>query len=543
MRRRRGRLAIFAATLVLGTGAAAYYATPYAARRYIEKEYPGVTVRTVRLRPDGARLALDVDRPGLRATLPDVWVSRDKCVTVTGGHVWLTLGDSGGAKAPEHKLTASGLTVEVKRADWTGTLEGAALAEDGTITVTHACGSGPDAKGSLHGIRKTPDGTITVARAEVTPARDLPLKPPFTLEGVTLGADRKKISAKTISADGQRADDVTVDLTDLDKLGTLRIQAASAVVQHAWANPVPVVFDRPVKILVAGGVITAEVGDAGISWFRGARTVDGVGTCEAWVNAFPLGLREPLEGFSFTGKVDFRVVYGDKPSLVLNGACRAKCDAPRIKALRGPFHYEVYTSKNLLVDRVAGPGSREWMPLPALGTTLPTAAITMEDPGFTYHRGFVVQAYLNSLIDNLKLGRFHRGGSTISMQLAKNLWLRRDKTLGRKAQEFFLAQALESCLTKDQILELYLNVVEFGPDLYGIGPAAEHYFKTSASALSPVQAFWLASILPRPRSAVPPDEATLARIKGLMGRFVNDGRIPEHYLTEVAPGDDSEWGQ
>jgi membrane peptidoglycan carboxypeptidase len=130
------------------------------------------------------------------------------------------------------------------------------------------------------------------------------------------------------------------------------------------------------------------------------------------------------------------------------------------------------------------------------------------------------------------------------MQLAKNLWLRRDKTLGRKVQEFFLAQALESCFTKDQILELYLNVVEFGPDLYGIGPAAERYFKVSAAAISPVQAFWLASILPRPRSAVPPDAATLERIRKLMTRFAGDGKIPEAYLEDFsATTNDSEWGQ
>jgi membrane peptidoglycan carboxypeptidase len=263
-------------------------------------------------------------------------------------------------------------------------------------------------------------------------------------------------------------------------------------------------------------MLTAEIGNAGISWNRAAKTVEGVGSCEAWVAALPDGLREPLEGFTFTGKVDFKVNYGNKPSVTIKGGCYAKCDSKKIKALHKPFHYMVYSAKNELVDRVSGPNSKDWTPLGVMALTLPTAVITMEDPGFVYHRGFVVAAYRNSLLDNLKLGRFHRGGSTISMQLAKNLWLRRDKTLGRKAQEFFLAQALESCFSKDQILELYLNVVEFGLDLYGVGPAAQRYFGVPAEMLSPVQAYWLASILPRPRSAVPPNEAALERIGKLM---------------------------
>ena len=262
----------------------------------------------------------------------------------------------------------------------------------------------------------------------------------------------------------------------------------------------------------------------------------------AGLRRFQKDCGEPLETMSLTGDVSFSVDYGDKPQLKIKGACRASCKDPAIQALRKPFHYAVYSAKNELVDRVSGPGSKDWFPLVTLPPTLPTAAMTMEDPGFLLHRGFIPQAFENSLIDNLKLDRFHRGGSTITMQLAKNLWLRRDKTFGRKGQEFFLAQELESCFTKDEILELYLNVVEFAPDVYGVGPAAQHYFKMSPMTLSPVQAFYLASILPRPRNALPPTEGTLKGIQKLMSRFASDGRIPEHFLDEPGPQDDSEWG-
>ena len=105
-----------------------------------------------------------------------------------------------------------------------------------------------------------------------------------------------------------------------------------------------------------------------------------------------------------------------------------------------------------------------------------------------------------------------------------------------------MAQELESCFTKDEILELYLNVVEFAPNVYGIGAAAQHYFKKSPIALSPVQAFYLATILPRPRKAPPPTEATLAGVQKLMTRFASDGKIPEHFLNVPVLQDDSEWG-
>ena len=545
--KRRSKLAITAALALSGVVLGTYLSAPYVARRYIEKEYPGVTVQSVSLRMSGARMALEVKRPGIQASLPDVWVGRDKRVVVTGGHVWLTMGDTEASGGNKHKLTASGLTVEVTRKDWVGFLEGVDLAEDGTITVARGKGTGPDANGRFETARKNPDGTVSVLHAEVTVARDLPIKQPFTLEGVTVTADHQRVAVNAVIADGQRADGVTVEMATG---GHLHVLAASVTVQHPWLNPVPVTFSAlPVKLTVAsgaptGGMLTAEIGKAGISWHRASKTVDGVGSCEAWIAAFPEGLRNPLEDFRFEGEVNFRVIYGDTPSLMLKSSCKAKCDSPYLKALHKPFRYKVYTAKNDRVDRISGPGSVGWMPLGALNPTLPTAAITMEDPGFLFHKGFDVTAYRNSLVDNLKLGRFHRGGSTISMQLAKNLWLRRDKTFGRKAQEFFLAQALESCFTKDQILELYLNVVEYGPDLYGIGPAAEKYFKLSAGSLSPVQAFWLASILPKPRSAAPPDEATLDRTRKLMAYLVKGGRIPESYLEPpLAPGDDAEWGQ
>jgi membrane peptidoglycan carboxypeptidase len=127
------------------------------------------------------------------------------------------------------------------------------------------------------------------------------------------------------------------------------------------------------------------------------------------------------------------------------------------------------------------------------------AVLVTEDGSFHHHHGFDEEAIRNSIRENLRRGKFVRGASTISMQLAKNLYLDRGKNLSRKLQEAVLTMYLEQELTKEQIMELYLNVVEFGPMVYGIGPAAQHYFNTSASQLSLGQALYISSIMPNPK--------------------------------------------
>jgi membrane peptidoglycan carboxypeptidase len=149
---------------------------------------------------------------------------------------------------------------------------------------------------------------------------------------------------------------------------------------------------------------------------------------------------------------------------------------------------------------MAGPGTASWVPLVNISRHMETALLVCEDGRFWRHRGFDREAIANSIRDNLRADRFLRGASTISMQLAKNLYLKREKTVSRKLQEVVLTLLLEQELTKGEILELYLNVIEYGPGVYGIGDAAEHYFRTDPSELSLSQAFYLASILPNPRA-------------------------------------------
>jgi hypothetical protein len=121
-----------------------------------------------------------------------------------------------------------------------------------------------------------------------------------------------------------------------------------------------------------------------------------------------------------------------------------------------------------------------------------------EDTGFYGHRGIDLRELPAALLTNWSRGSVARGASTITQQLAKNLFLSRDKQLGRKLQELAITFQLESALGKDRILEIYLNIIEWGPDLRGLRPAARHYFGREPGELTPAEMAFLVAIIPGP---------------------------------------------
>ena len=146
-----------------------------------------------------------------------------------------------------------------------------------------------------------------------------------------------------------------------------------------------------------------------------------------------------------------------------------------------------------------GPDNPDFVPFDKISPHLVNSIMTTEDNGFFKHHGFVTPEFKSALRRNLMAGRFRFGASSISMQMVKNVLLAHEKTLSRKLQELFLVWYLEQLLPKQRILEIYFNAIEFGPRLYGIGPAARHYFGKSASDLGPLEAAFFSSILPSPK--------------------------------------------
>jgi monofunctional glycosyltransferase len=144
-----------------------------------------------------------------------------------------------------------------------------------------------------------------------------------------------------------------------------------------------------------------------------------------------------------------------------------------------------------------------WVPLSRISFHLQRAVIAAEDASFYRHEGFDWVGIKNAAADNLQVGRMKKGGSTITQQLAKNLYLSSEKTLFRKAREALIARSLEHQLTKRRILELYLNVVEWGRGVYGAEAASRHHFGKSAKDLTADEAALLAAVLPAPRQYDP----------------------------------------
>jgi len=141
----------------------------------------------------------------------------------------------------------------------------------------------------------------------------------------------------------------------------------------------------------------------------------------------------------------------------------------------------------------------QWVPYERISTHLKRAVIAAEDAKFLEHEGFDWEGIAKAREKNEKKGRVVAGGSTITQQLAKNLFLSPSKSYARKVQEAIIALMLEAFLPKRRILELYLNVIEWGNGVFGAEAAAKRYFGTSAAQLSAEQAARLAAMIPSPR--------------------------------------------
>ncbi len=140
-----------------------------------------------------------------------------------------------------------------------------------------------------------------------------------------------------------------------------------------------------------------------------------------------------------------------------------------------------------------------WVPYDRISGQLKRAIIAAEDANFVDHEGFDWQGIQRAMVKNAKRGKIVAGGSTISQQLAKNLFLSGRRTPWRKVEEALITMMLENLMTKQRILEIYLNVIEWGNGVFGAEAASRHYFNVSASQLSGNQAAKLAAMVPNPR--------------------------------------------
>ena len=215
----------------------------------------------------------------------------------------------------------------------------------------------------------------------------------------------------------------------------------------------------------------------------------------------------------------------------------------KVEELAQDFSRPVNENGTLLDDVQVGPTSGAWVPLAELKPWTPWSMIATEDGRFYKHRGIAPGLVLRAVRLDLDYGRFVYGGSTITQQLVKNIFLTRAKNLSRKFEELLIVWQMERKLpnAKDRILELYINFIEFGPKLYGIQRAAQTYFGKDARQLTPLESAFLAANKPCPRCGYARfigkkwDPWWQERMIGVMTKMRDEGIISEEQYVAEAP--------
>ena len=232
------------------------------------------------------------------------------------------------------------------------------------------------------------------------------------------------------------------------------------------------------------------------------------------LNSFPQGLFESLDGLKVSGKVTYDLSFHldtsipdsvkFNSSLTPNNFKILKWGKTNLQKINKDFIYTPYERGKKMRDIVIGPSNPNFTPLSEVSSNFKNAILTSEDPSFFSHKGFVLESIRKSFAVNFKESKFVRGGSTISMQLVKNVFLSRQKTLARKAEEILIVWLIENnnLISKNRMLEVYFNIIEMGNNVYGIGEATRYYFGKSPAELNIGEGIFLANIVPRPKIAL-----------------------------------------
>lgn len=230
------------------------------------------------------------------------------------------------------------------------------------------------------------------------------------------------------------------------------------------------------------------------------------------ISSLPEGLFQNLQGMKVDGSLSFRMDFG--VDIVVPDSLKFECYLDphkfRIKSygvtnlgkMNEPFEYTAFENGEPVRTFMVGPENPNFRSLDQIPAYLKNAVLNSEDGAFYGHRGFLIESFRESIITNIKAKRFVRGGSTITMQLVKNVFLNRNKTIARKLEEALIVWMIENKVitTKDRMFEVYLNIIEWGPGVYGAQEAAKFYFNKDVTKLSLAEAIFMASIIPHPKN-------------------------------------------
>lgn len=232
---------------------------------------------------------------------------------------------------------------------------------------------------------------------------------------------------------------------------------------------------------------------------------------EELFSSLPKGLFENLEGIKTSGQLAYHflldVDFARLDSMKLESELKEKdfrilgYGKTDLRKMSGEFEYTAYENGQPVRTFPIGPSWEHFTPLDSISPLLQMSVMQSEDGAFFYHQGFLPDAMREALVYDLQVRRFARGGSTISMQLVKNVFLNRNKNIARKLEEALIVWLIETerLTSKARMYEVYLNIIEWGPMIYGIQEAADFYFGKRPSQLGIEECIFLASIIPKPK--------------------------------------------
>lgn len=285
--------------------------------------------------------------------------------------------------------------------------------------------------------------------------------------------------------------------------------------------------------------------------------------CQNLLDAMPDGLLPALQGTTFAGTFDARFDVGVSPSTLVDfhpgyfddptpPGARLEVRLPFFErctlvqeptavdaaAVAGPYRHRFLSDGGREIERVLAPGGEDFFALasrPEVGLVF----VALEDMNFFEHDGFDEQQIERAFWHNLSAGRIERGASTISQQTARNLWLGVDRSLSRKLQEALLTSRLEAAVDKRRILEVYVNVIELGPEVHGVAEAARYHFDREIGELNFIELVHLASMAPAPVTYAKRfasgevDTEWRAKLEGHVARMARLGLIDETTAAEA----------
>ncbi|MFT5252935.1 MAG: hypothetical protein ACI87N_001958 [Flavobacteriales bacterium] len=230
-----------------------------------------------------------------------------------------------------------------------------------------------------------------------------------------------------------------------------------------------------------------------------------------FISSLPDGLFTNFKGMEAEGffayNLDFEYNKNRPNALIFDSKLKkqnlkiTKYGAANLTKLNGEFIYRAIINNVAQRPVLVGNANPYYSKMDQIAPYLKKCVLTTEDPSFYSHHGFINEAFKQSIIKNIKTKKFSRGASTISMQLIKNVFLTREKTVSRKLEEILLVYILENnrIASKERMLEVYFNIIEWGPNVYGIGEASQFYFQKRPTDLSFNECLFLARIIPSPR--------------------------------------------